>query len=814
MSSCALGDSRLWRPVGLFVCAAVGLCIGRWLHVPVTPTALLAVTLAGLACARFPRAARRALLALAAVAFAAAWWGVRIEHAPTRALYDATNDLAERPIVCVEGVIAESPRVRAHAVGVFADHARPGVFTIVRLDGVRFVDRDEPSRASGSVWASVSGKVESLRAGERVRVWGRLAPAGRQRNPGDPDYRLRALERGLIGFLSVPGEGSIERLAEPAGWRGLRARVRDRASRWLQPARDADDPASALLLAALTGERVESLHEADAAVQRVGAAHLLAISGLHLTSLVGMGVLGVRLVRDPGRSEPLIGAALALVYLLLTPARAPIVRAAMLTVALMAGEAIGTRWRREALLAWAATLTILWRPTELFSPGFQLSYACVGGLVMFTAPVRTRLFRERRLAGEKARELWLWRWFKSAAAAAIVAWLIATPILAHHLGVVNPLGVLAVLVLTPVFMVVLGLGFIVSAVSLVSPAAAAATSPVALTTAEWFLASVTALESLPATIVYVPRAPLGFTVGALAVAVWWLWKPRVVRAGVVAWGALALSVGLWLWRAERTNGLASDVVVRIDMLDVGDGSFFLVRTRDDAFLWDAGGSDLAFGRRDARTALREVGAWRVPEVFITHANLDHFGALPDVAPALGVRRVRTTEAFLGEAAAPATAAGLLLRRLDIEATQHRAGDELLSGAARVLWPPAGYASERANDHSLVLCVEAHTAGGVRRLLLTGDIEPEAARALLAAHPGLRVDVLELPHHGSARLARTGFVERLSPSVVLQSSGRSRLGDERWDAARAGREWLMTAEVGAAWVEITRAGAVRSGSVRG
>ncbi len=124
-----------------------------------------------------------------------------------------------------------------------------------------------------------------------------------------------------------------------------------------------------MLLAVLTGERVEALAETDAAVRRVGVAHLLAISGFHLMLLVVIGLQLVRLVRDPGRAEPLIAAGLIVMYLMLTPARAPIVRAAAVTLAFVAGEAAGTRWRREALLAWAATLTLVWRPMELFHPG-------------------------------------------------------------------------------------------------------------------------------------------------------------------------------------------------------------------------------------------------------------------------------------------------------------------------------------------------------------------------------------------------------------------------------------------------------------
>ncbi len=251
------------------------------------------------------------------------------------------------------------------------------------------------------------------------------------------------------------------------------------------------------------------------------------------------------------------------------------------------------------------------------------------------------------------------------------------------------------------------------------------------------------------------------------------------------------------------------------MLDIGDGSFLIVRTPDGAMLWDAGAQDLSFGARRAPASLRALGVWRVPLAVITHANLDHYAALPDIAPVVGLRRLFTSGALLKEARDPRSAAGALLREVGLTPSRLVAGESLaLPGAeARVLWPPDAYVSDRANDHSLVLRLSVMTRAGEKSALLTGDIEPTAARALLAGRPGLTADVLELPHHGSARLARTGFVESINPEVVMQSSGRSRVGDERWDAARIGRRWLMTAEVGAVWVEITRDGVVRSGAVR-
>ena len=66
---------------------------------------------------------------------------------------------------------------------------------------------------------------------------------------------------------------------------------------------------------------------------------------------------------------------------------------------------------------------------------------------------------------------------------------------------------------------------------------------------------------------------------------------------------------------------------------------------------------------------------------------------------------------------------------------------------------------------MVLLVEA--AG--LRLLLTGDVEPEGQAALARLLPGLQVDVLKMPHHGSAHQDE-GWLTSLDPAVVLVSVG--------------------------------------------
>jgi competence protein ComEC len=555
-------------------------------------------------------------------------------------------------------------------------------------------------------------------------------------------------------------------------------------------------------------------------VRRIGVAHLLAVSGLHLTFLVMLGVWTLRLVGDPGRAQPIVAAGLILLYLTLTPAKAPIVRAAVVALALLAGEATGARWGRVALLAIAATLTVFWRPLELWNPGFQLSYGCVAALVIFHGPVARRLRGDESLRLAPRRFERTRRAVFDALLAAVIAWVVATPILAHHVGLVNPLGPLAVVVTAPVFSLALALGFAASLLSVIWPGLAAILAPLAEGAAGLFLSFVHALDAIPLMSVYVPEAPIALTIFAIAAGAWALSMPRrrVALAGSLA--ALTLGASAWLWHAERREGLAPEVALRIDMLDVGDGTCVLVRSGGESILWDLGSRRLTLGRRLVPDALRDLGAWGADEAMLTHANLDHFAGFPDAAGPLGLDRVRTTpDVFAVIEAEPDGPEALLVdllheRGARLEPVAAPASFTLGETRVRVLWPMQQRdAGASDNNRSLVLELTVDTAAGERVALLTGDIEPEAADAILRAYPNLRADVLELPHHGSARLAGRGFVEALDPRVVLQSSGRSRLGDERWDAAREGRVWLMTAEVGAAWAEIDRSGAIRHGAVR-
>jgi beta-lactamase superfamily II metal-dependent hydrolase len=163
---------------------------------------------------------------------------------------------------------------------------------------------------------------------------------------------------------------------------------------------------------------------------------------------------------------------------------------------------------------------------------------------------------------------------------------------------------------------------------------------------------------------------------------------------------------------------------------------------------------------------------------------------------------------------PAGAAGFLLDRLEsmgVAVRVVKAGEEFSVGAAkaRVLWPAADEPGASDNEQSLVTVFEVATEGGARRLLMTGDAQERAIAGVRAAEPLMKVDVSEVPHHGSAHPAAVEWMKEVGAAVLVQSTGLSRVGDARWAEVRAGRRWFTTAIDGASFAEIGRDGGVRS-----
>lgn len=791
----------------------------------------------GLALAALASGGRRAALVtpallLAAFVLGVGWTAHRHRAFPAGGLFALLPEPGEGTgaAMRVRGVVLDAPVRVERPPGILAlPTGEPGWrWTLL----VREVEVDGAWRATaGRVTVFVEGADAGARAGAAVRVLGRGERPPRAMNPGEFDTRRWSIDRGIVGRLSV-ADGSLVEVDGDAGWRGAlagaRAWVRDRAERAVASATAhgedvPPDAPAALLHALLLGGRSPALLESEMAFQRLGLTHVLAISGFHLVVMSWLALSCVRLLGDHGRLEPIAVGALVMLYLMAIPSEAPVWRAGVTVLVLLGASALQRRYDALTLLAWVALAMLVWRPADLFTLGYRLSFGLTALLLWAGRGAEGRLFGLRLRGTLDGRGWALLPWVLSLGrgmvATSVLCSVVSMPIIAAETGTFSPLAVVSTAVVTPAIVVLLALGYLALGVGMVMPALAEPAAPAVRWLAEGVLSGVLVVDGAWWTSWRVPAVSWAWAWGATMLALYWFARGHARDAR--AWAGLAVVI-VWAWAGWRGvlgwTGIG-DAVIRIDTFAVGDGSCHLIRAGDGAVLYDCGSMRRPIGRRLVPDAVRAVGAWRVERVIISHADADHFSALPELVRPLGVREVMLTSAFLDQAAErPSGPAGRLvdvLRERGVTITPIAAGDVVGLGGVRgeVLWPPAGYEAAGADNRASVVMRFAPAVGGAG-LLMTGDISGPAIDRVRERHPDLRAAVAEVPHHGSPDPKAIAWLEAMKPAVALQSTGPSRVGDGRWARVRADARWFTTATDGAAWAEIDADGSVRAGSFLG
>jgi len=608
---------------------------------------------------------------------------------------------------------------RLHAV-VLAAAAWPGGEVVVHLDARGGVGPDRldawiarPDRPAVRARLRIDDTPPATRATARVR----LDPVPRRRNPDEPNRRRAALARRTLlrgRVLDAAGD------REPAHtWR----------DRWKDRAREALERrlggSASLWAALLLGERDGLPEPARRRLARMGLAHLLALSGLHV-GLVWVGLQQATRRWTGGALAAFLGVALWCVVVGFSPS---LTRA--LALAGYAGLARALRRPASSAdgLAWIAWAEFAAAPWRLCGVGWWLSYVATLALLR-VGPATGGWPRAARAAAVCV-----------AAPAATLPWAFAT------FGFVAVGSPLVNLVVGPLFAAVMGLGLILAPLLAVPGIGEAAGAVLALAS-HGFGFVVRGLDRVDGS----PWGHPGLDGAAWAVA-WILtalaWVPArwpTPRARGIA--GLALLVGVHLW--PRPGGPTWVT------LDVGQGDAGVYR--DDAWLvvdagpafagWDAGAATVLpyLERRNARGVT----------LLLTHGHLDHTGG----ADAL-LRSGRVDRLVLAAADSTHT----WTRRLGhpaVPRTWLARGDTLRVGNTvfRCLWPPAGASELETNDRSLVL------AGG--GLLLTGDLEWEGEGHL--GDPGT-VPVLKVAHHAGNTGTGDDLLAAVQPRWALVSCGR-------------------------------------------
>ncbi len=653
------------------------------------------------------------------------------------------GELAEaEAAVTVRLSIAADPAVRE------SPSSRRPPYVMMRNVVEKMRRKSQATRLRTPVLVVRSADWAHLRYGSRVEAHGRLRP----------------VESGTDVAAVLSSRSRPRVVDEPAWW--LRAAERVRAG--LRRSVQGQPEAVRGLVPALAMGDVGGLPAGVAEDFRTtGLTHLSAVSGTNLTLLLAFVVPLARIGGVRARGLTVVGLVTVVAFVVLARPQPSVLRAAVMGLVALAAMTSGSRRamtsgsrRRGVRSLSAAVLGLLLLDVSLArSAGFALSVLATAGIVILAPGWRDALAR------------WLPVRLAEAVACPLAAQLACTPVVAWLSGQVSMVAVAANLLAEPAVGPATVLGFAAAGASLIWAQPAAAIGWLAAWPARWILAVAEHGADLPGAAARWPATLAGVAVLTALCALMVAGMRRTLARPAAAGPAVVLLAVVVLRPAGQLGWPPADWVVVA--CDVGQGDGLVVSVAPGtAVVVDTGPDPAPIDR-----CLRELGVRSVPVLLITHFHADHAGGLAGVLHGRTVGEIDVTPypsppAEQRRGLALAGTRGTAVRPVTY-------GERRRVGAVswQVLWParvPAPPAAGReprdgqgtvVNNTSVAMLLDA---GGVR-VLLTGDLEEESQRAVLASGADLRADVLKVPHHGSSRQDEA-FLRASGARIALVSVG--------------------------------------------
>lgn len=671
-----------------------------------------------------------------------------------------------------------------------------------------------------------------LQPGDWIVCQGELTALSQPANPGEFNSQVYYQSKGIScqffadSFVCVKRGGlSLTRIAF---WvRRAVAGVYDRIL---------GEDYAALLHAMVLGDKGALSEEQKLRYEENGVAHLLSVSGLHVSIMAGSWFRFLRKRKLPYGPACAGGLLLLIFYGCLTGFGNSILRAVIMYGVFLGAEYFGAGYDMTSSMSLAGVLMLLESPWRLLEGGCQMSFAAVFA-IGYVLPWVKELAKKRK-GEEDGRIRRFARWRRGmgdALLSSVVISAVTLPVVLRVFYTFSPYSVLINLIVIPCMTPMMVSGIVAGAVGVfLLPAAKWAGT---LLTRGLFLPAVGVLgffdfflehmRQLPGA-VWTAGCPTFWEMGILYLLeglLLYIWYRRRWRLGVRA----LLLMGLWFV-------LAPSGPLRVTMLDVGQGDSILLQLPGGENVLIDGGSTSrqAVGQYVIAPALRYYGIAEIDYVVATHMDADHISGIEELfAMGYPVRRV-LLPAAAEESAQDGKEQGVA-EELEAFASQaEEAGAEVIymergdsirfagdsSGALfakdgsgpilRCLHPYAGFESGDKNVASLVFYLQYDGFDA----LFTGDLEKEGEEVLCSylesellgqdgQNPG--VELLKVAHHGSRYSTGERFLKLIRPHTALISAGEyNRYGHPHEETLErlcdCGTDVYETAENGAIFVE--------------
>ena len=367
----------------LAVCLAIGILIAKIMPVGLLLPIVAAAAFGSVALLFLGRSIATILTYLAFISvgifvFTAELQSVRADR--LKALYDSGAIASGSPVE-IEGVLSGRPEatVNGEFITLRAESIGYGTNEIVVSGKARlFVPTLDPGGYE---------ILKGLKYGSRVRIACSLEREDEFLNPGVMTKRRVLDQLGVDVTGSVKSPLLIEHIADesvflPLGWvYASRANLIDEFRQNLSP------KAAGVMIASLLGNKYFLDKDTAELFRDGGTFHILVISGLHITFIGGILLLLMRQITRKRWVQFAVTIVTLWAYALAVGADVPVVRAAIMFTVVLFGYSIYRRGSLLNSLGLCGLILLAWRPSDLFSPSFQLTFVSVAAIVAGAYPV-------------------------------------------------------------------------------------------------------------------------------------------------------------------------------------------------------------------------------------------------------------------------------------------------------------------------------------------------------------------------------------------------------------------------------------------
>ncbi len=729
----------------------------------------------------------------------------------------------EHRLATIRGVIVTKPYINKNQGWQFARFAYTDPASSFYLKVEKIEAIDGWAKTSGTVRVQVNEPVLDLKAGDYIQAYCRLDRFRPSGNPGQFDTAKYLARKNVFIAASIESQDAIElRGGSPAGsFAKIKRKLREAALEGLAGDLTLEGQNGGLLQALVLGYRADIDSSTYTAFRKTGLLHFVCLSGMNFGIVIGIvwWVCKTLGLMKPARAAVCIVA--AIVFLMIVPPNAPALRAGIVSFIFCASFFFRRHPNSLNSLSLAAIVLLMINPTDLFDVSWQLSFASVLGILLFTD--RIHFFLYEKITDNwwfeqmpKARALrWSGAILLNLFSVSLAAWLASAGILLYHFYTINWLTSIWTVIVSPLIALVSIMGYLKTMLAMVLPSASLILGLTANELSSLLIWIVKLFASLDISEILIGKVPAWIVVfyyGFVFFAGFAYFRRPVVKTVILTASAMAMIVFLGATKWQRTHHDS----LYLTCLDVGHGQAILAKLPGKAnILFDAGSlhtSDI--GNRTVVPFLNYNGINKIDGIIISHSDVDHINGIPEIIENCKVSGVYADKVFFEEKQKETVK--FLNDWLNKKGVKKQSLDKDLNPEGGVkmkfIWPneqicPVENLDD--NDKSLVCLIEF--AG--KTVLLSSDIENLAQRKVLEAEPNLRADIVVVPHHGSIRTSDADFLEKLRPDISIVSCNRKDY--ERQQAIRAENksQLFYTARNGVISICIDKNGTIKTSTFR-